>query len=104
MATIGLSWWLGLALAPTLGAQLLRVSPTAAMLTAAGVALAAGLSALALERDLPSAIRLTPTPGWAASAATTIDLREVSASAESGKSDAEVSRLSPDLLPKLLPT
>jgi dipeptide/tripeptide permease len=43
MATIGLSWWLGLALAPTLGAQLLSVSPTAAMLTAAGVALAAGV-------------------------------------------------------------
>lgn len=62
MATIGLSWWLGLALAPTLGAQLLSVSPPAAMLTAAGVALAAGLSALALERDLPATVRLTPRP------------------------------------------
>ena len=62
MAAIGLSWWLGLALAPTLGTQLLGVSPRATMLAAAGVALAAGLSALALERDLPAAIRLTPRP------------------------------------------
>jgi hypothetical protein len=45
-----------------LGAQLLSVSPTAAMLAAAGVALAAGLSALTLERQLPAAIRLTPRP------------------------------------------
>jgi hypothetical protein len=34
-ATIGLSWWLGLALAPTAGTQLLSVSPSATMLTAA---------------------------------------------------------------------
>lgn len=61
MATIGMSWWLGLALAPTAGTQLLGVSPSATMLTAAGVALAAGLSALALERRLPAAIRLTPS-------------------------------------------
>jgi hypothetical protein len=33
------------------------------MLTAAGVALAAGLSVLALDRELPPAIRLTPRPG-----------------------------------------
>ena len=62
MATIGLSWWLGLALAPTAGAQLLSVSPAATLLVAAGVALAAGASALGLERDLPSAVRLTPRP------------------------------------------
>ena len=62
MATIGLSWWLGLALAPTLGTQLLSVSPPAALLAAAGVALAAALSALMLERDLPAAVRLTPRP------------------------------------------
>jgi MFS family permease len=62
MATIGLSWWLGLALAPTLGAQLLSESPPAAMLASAGVALAAGVSALSLERDLPAEIRLTPRP------------------------------------------
>jgi len=62
MATIGLSWWLGLALAPTLGTQLLSVSPPTALLAAAGVALAAGLSALALERNLPAGTRLTPSP------------------------------------------
>jgi dipeptide/tripeptide permease len=62
MGAIGLSWWLGLALAPTLGTQLLGVSPPATMLAAAAVALAAGLSALALEHELPAAIRLTPRP------------------------------------------
>ena len=62
MAAMGLSWWLGLALAPTLGAQLLSVSPPGALLVSAGVALAAGFSALALERELPPAIRLTPRP------------------------------------------
>lgn len=62
MATVGLSWWLGLALAPTVGAQLLSASPAAAMLTAAAVALAAAVSSLALERDVPVAIRLTPRP------------------------------------------
>jgi MFS family permease len=62
MAATGLSWWLGLALAPTLGAQLLSVSPTAALLASAGVALAAAASALALEQALPPAIRLTPRP------------------------------------------
>jgi MFS family permease len=62
MATIGLSWWVGLALAPTLGAQALSVSPSGALLASAGVALVAAFSALRLERDLPSAIRLTPQP------------------------------------------
>jgi hypothetical protein len=42
---------------------LLSVSPPAALLAAAGVALAAALSALALEQDLPAAARLTPRPG-----------------------------------------
>lgn len=62
MAAMGLSWWLGLALAPTLGAQLLSASPPAALLVPAGVALAAGVSALALEPELPADIRLTPRP------------------------------------------
>ena len=62
MAVIGLSWWVGLALAPTLGTQLLSVSPAAALLASAGVALAAGVSVLTLERELPPAIRLTPRP------------------------------------------
>jgi predicted MFS family arabinose efflux permease len=60
MATIGVSFWLGLALAPTLGAQLLSVSPTAALLVAAAVALVAARSALSLERTLPATARLTP--------------------------------------------
>jgi MFS family permease len=62
MATVGLSWWLGLALAPTLGTPLLGVSPPAALLASAAVALAAGVSALTLERELPEALRLTPRP------------------------------------------
>lgn len=62
MATMGLSWWVGLALAPTLGLPLLSVSPAATFLVAAGVAAAAGVSALALERRLPIASRLTPRP------------------------------------------
>jgi MFS family permease len=62
MATIGLSWWLGLALAPTLGAPLLGVSPPLALLASAAVALAAGVSVLGLERVLPAEIRLTPRP------------------------------------------
>jgi MFS family permease len=62
MATTGLTWWLGLALAPTLGTQLLSASPSGALLVFAGLAAAAGVSALALERDLPADIRLTPQP------------------------------------------
>lgn len=62
MAVIALSWWLGLALAPTLAAQMLSVSPPAAMLASAVVALAAAAAALALEDELPAAIRLTPRP------------------------------------------
>jgi MFS family permease len=63
MATIGLAWWLGLALAPTAGAQLLSVSPAATLLVAAGVALLAGASALALEPELTPGVRFTPRPG-----------------------------------------
>jgi MFS family permease len=62
MAVTGLSWWLGLALAPTLGAQLMSVSPPATMLAAAAVAAGAALAAVALERDIPAATRLTPRP------------------------------------------
>ena len=65
MGAMGLSWWIGLAAAPTLGIQLLSLSPAAAFLTAAAVAVAAGVSALALERRLPDAARLTPRPGAA---------------------------------------
>jgi MFS family permease len=68
MAVMALSWWLGLALAPTLAAQLLSVSPPAAMLASAVVALSAAVAALALERQIPAAIRLTPRPGGQAPA------------------------------------
>jgi MFS family permease len=62
MAATGLSWWLGLALAPTLGTQLLSVSPPATMLVSAAVALGAAVSALALEHYVPEAGRLSPRP------------------------------------------
>jgi MFS family permease len=62
MASMGLSWWIGLAIAPALGAQLLSVSPVVTFLAAAVVAAAAGRSALALERRLPDACRRTPRP------------------------------------------
>jgi MFS family permease len=85
MAMTGLSWWLGLALAPTLAAQLLSASPTAAMLASAAVAAAAAVSALALERELPPATRRTPRPQARAepdaAAAAAIAAREAAASA-----------------------
>jgi MFS family permease len=62
MASIGLSWWVGLALAPTLGTQMLSLSPMTAFLGAAIVATAAAVSALALERRVPEDSRLTPRP------------------------------------------
>jgi MFS family permease len=62
MAVTGLSWWLGLALAPTLAAQLVSVSPPAAMLASAAVAATAVVAALAIESEIPVAIRLTPNP------------------------------------------
>ena len=60
MASIGLSWWIGLALAPTLGTQVLSISPMATFLVAAAVAAAATAAALALEPKLPEETRLTP--------------------------------------------
>jgi MFS family permease len=62
MAAIGLSWWVGLALAPTLGAQALSLSPLAAFLASAAIAGAAAVSAMAMERRLPDEARLTPRP------------------------------------------
>ena len=66
MAAVGLSWWIGLALAPTIGTRLLAVSPAAALLPAAGLAVAASLGALALGRRLPVAISRTPRPAMTA--------------------------------------
>jgi MFS family permease len=62
MAAIGLSWWLGLAVAPIFGAQLLAVSGSLALLAAAGLSVAAIVSLLALEARIPQGLRLTPRP------------------------------------------
>lgn len=62
MATIGLSWWVGLALAPALGTQLLSSSATVTFIGCAFAAGLAALSILALERKLPPGARLTPRP------------------------------------------
>jgi len=62
MASIGLSWWIGLAIAPTLGAGLLSRAPTTAFLACAAVAAAAAVMALTLEGRLPANARLTPRP------------------------------------------
>ena len=75
MASIGLSWWIGLALAPTLGTQGLSISPTATFLTAAAVSVLAALSALILEQKLPASTRLTPRP-QIANAATSTDFQQ----------------------------
>lgn len=72
MASIGLSWWVGLALAPTLGTQVLSLSPMAAFLTAAAVAAAAAAAALVLERRLPEESRLTPHPRKAGATVPTV--------------------------------
>ena len=73
MASTGFSWWIGLAVAPALGAQLLSISPAATFLAAAAVAGATAVSALTLERQLPEASRLTPGPRGTAAPATVPD-------------------------------
>jgi MFS family permease len=60
MATMGLSWWVGLALAPTLGTQLLSASAALTFTICAAAAGAAAVSMLALDARLPEAARLTP--------------------------------------------
>jgi MFS family permease len=62
MATMSLSWWTGLALAPILGTQLLALSTALTFGTSAIAAGAAGVSLLALEKRLPETSRLTPRP------------------------------------------
>jgi MFS family permease len=71
MASIGLSWWVGLAVAPAIGTQVLSISPTAAFLASAALALGAAVSSLALEPRLPQDSRLTPRPRDAAAMAST---------------------------------
>jgi MFS family permease len=62
MASIGLSWWVGLALAPTIGTPVLSLSPVAAFLGAGAVSMLAAISSLTLERKLPETSRITPHP------------------------------------------
>lgn len=62
MATMGLSWWIGLTLAPIAGTQLLSISAAVTFIGSALGAGGAGVSMLALDRRLPDASRLTPRP------------------------------------------
>jgi MFS family permease len=66
MAAIGLSWWVGLALAPTVGTQTLSHAPAGTFLGAGTIAAIAAISVLALEQRLPDEARLTPRPHSAA--------------------------------------
>ena len=62
MAAIGLSWWVGLTIAPAVGGGLLSTAPVALFIGSAAAAVTAGMALLALERRLPVAIRMTPRP------------------------------------------
>jgi MFS family permease len=63
MSTISLSWWIGLALGPIAGTQLLRISSDLTFGACAATASAAVASLLALDRRLPAASRFTVRPG-----------------------------------------
>ena len=65
MAAIGLSWWAGLALAPTVGTQLLSASAPLTFVVCAVASSGAAVSMLTLGSRLPDATRLTPRPGCA---------------------------------------
>ena len=56
---MGLTWWIGLALAPTVGTQLLTASAAVTFIGSVIAAGAAGVSMLALDRRLPDASRRT---------------------------------------------
>jgi MFS family permease len=60
MAATGLTWSIGLGLSASVGTRLLGVSPAAVFLPSAALVVAAGISALLVERALPGAVRLTP--------------------------------------------
>jgi MFS family permease len=62
LATAGLSWWLGLAVAPTLGGQLLAVSAALPLLGGAAVAASAVVLLRASEPALPLRVRAIPRP------------------------------------------
>ena len=60
MATIGFSWWSGLALAPIVGTQLFQISSSLTFAATAATGLVASASLLGLDRTLPAGARLTP--------------------------------------------
>jgi MFS family permease len=62
MSAVGLSWWMGLALAPTVGTRLLSVSAALTFAASAGAAAVAGVAMLRLDRRLPVGARFTPRP------------------------------------------
>lgn len=71
MAAIALSWWVGLALAPTLGTELLSISGTLTFAACTAAAGAAAISMLRLDHRLPDSSRFTPLPRTVARLATT---------------------------------
>jgi MFS family permease len=83
MATVGFSWWIGLALAPIVGTRLLGVSATLTFASSAAVACAAALSLVALERRLPQASRWTPRYVGSATSAVSSPSRTSAATASS---------------------
>jgi MFS family permease len=60
MSTVSLSWWIGLALGPIAGTQLLGISSAVTFGACVVAASTAAASLLALDRRLPAASRLTP--------------------------------------------
>jgi predicted MFS family arabinose efflux permease len=60
MALSTMSWEIGFVIGPAIGGFVLDREPLALWPLAAGVCLLAGLGALALERGIPPALRLTP--------------------------------------------
>ena len=62
MATAGLSWWLGLAIAPTLGGPLLAVSASLPLIGGAVLAASAIVLLRASEPALPVSVRSIPRP------------------------------------------
>jgi MFS family permease len=62
MATAGLSWWVGLAAAPTLGGVLLAASGSLALVAGAALAVLTIVLLRAFETTLPLSLRLIPRP------------------------------------------
>jgi hypothetical protein len=59
MASMALSWWIGLAVAPAVGAPFLSSHPSVVFLAGCLVSLAALVAMLRLDRLLPVAVRET---------------------------------------------